>query len=276
MSDEVQWKELGRVAPDGLNEVRLALHWAAQVVSSVGATLLAPAPDDSHTNLEWLPRFEALAGRATERGLRAALRIRDLNLLVIDGDGAIVVERAFSGHTLDEMMDGLSDLAGSPLKRPSSVPPEHPVSAGHKFASPDPAALEEMSRWFGDAAIALEELVATNSEASDVRCWPHHFDIALLIQAGVASDGAPQTIGVGMTPGDENIPEPYWYVTPWPVLDRSDLPQLDSGGEWRTDEWFGALLRGTRVVEAGDGSLQHAAVRAFLQSAVAAGHQLLR
>ena len=57
MSDEAQWKELGRVAPDSLKEVRLALHWAAQVVSSLGATLLPPAPDDSHTNLDFLSRY---------------------------------------------------------------------------------------------------------------------------------------------------------------------------------------------------------------------------
>src|ERR1041384_4350124 len=44
-----------------LVDARLQLHHAAQLVAGLGISYLPRRDDDSHTNLEWLPAFNALA-----------------------------------------------------------------------------------------------------------------------------------------------------------------------------------------------------------------------
>src|SRR5512135_1422448 len=80
------WLHVGERAPTELVDARLQLHWAAQLVSAVGTTLLPAAADDSHTNLEWLAEPALLAGQLTADTprCRAALRPADLRLYVLD------------------------------------------------------------------------------------------------------------------------------------------------------------------------------------------------
>jgi len=54
--------------------------------------------------------------------------------------------------------------------------------------------------------------------ASDVLCWPHHFDIATLVT--FASD---RSSSVGLSPGDGSYDEPYYYVNVHPQPDPAQL-----------------------------------------------------
>jgi hypothetical protein len=112
----------------------------------------------------------------------------------------------------------------------------------------------------------LESLRDRTSGASEVRCWPHHFDIATLVDIG---SGA--TVGVGLEPGDTYYVEPYFYVNRHPrPADKTLATTLDGNGSWHTREWIGAVLPGSRVSPA-DG--QREQIDAFLDSAV---HAMLR
>ena len=57
-----EWRRLGSVDPRELSPARLEVHHAAQVVSAIGITHLPHQPDDSHTNLEWIPALETFGG----------------------------------------------------------------------------------------------------------------------------------------------------------------------------------------------------------------------
>src|SRR5262245_50927356 len=102
------WLPLGTIAPTALVEARSDLHWAAQLVSAPGSTLLPAAADASHTNLEWLPRSSLLAGHLID-GRRAALRFADLALVVLDGDEDVVVERSLIDASFAEALRWLAD-----------------------------------------------------------------------------------------------------------------------------------------------------------------------
>jgi hypothetical protein len=57
---------------------------------------------------------------------------------------------------------------------------------------------------------------AAIAEASEVRCWPHHFDLGSLIVVETSADGElTKSIGIGLSPGDEAHAEPYFYVSPF-------------------------------------------------------------
>jgi hypothetical protein len=107
-----------------------------------------------------------------------------------------------------------------------------------------------------------------------VLCWPHHFDIASLVVLETDPDGdSMRSVGVGLSPGDASIEEPYWYVNHDPETGRADLPALPAG-EWMRGDWTGAVLRARELVAAGDARSQQARLRAYLGAAFAASREL--
>lgn len=79
----------------------------------------------------------------------------------------------------------------------------------------DPGATRLLADWFGFATSVLEELRAEaragEREATRVQLWPEHFDLA--IDLGDDDTGSHGTFGA--SPGDEEHPESYLYVTHW-------------------------------------------------------------
>ena len=216
-------------------DTRLQLHWAAQAAAAVGRTALPPQPDDSHHSCTWSDEHEALVQVVDDGGYRSGLRPRDCALLFIQGD--VVDAYPLAGRTLDDGFRFLEERVGRTLLRPAMGLPDHPVAHGAKF-TPDAGDLARLGRGYAEASRQLERVRASHPEASPVRCWPHHFDIATLL-----SLGGERTIGAGWVPGDAQIPEPYWYVTPWPHPDPATLPPL-AAGDWNTEGWVGAVRKG--------------------------------
>lgn len=228
-------------------------HWAAQIVSAAGSSLLPAQPDFSHTNLGWSAEHEALLGQPLAEGRQAGLRLRDLSLFVTGSDARL----SLPGSSVEAGLAWLSETLGASLTLPKHDMPAQPAVLGP--GNP------ELASWFATADAQIEGV----AEGRSVRCWPHHFDIATLL---VIDEGKPaeeaRSIGVGMTPGDGSYPEPYWYVTPWPYPDAATtLSPLPGHARWHTEGWTGAVLVGDRNPDV---------VHEFLSSAVSACRALLR
>jgi hypothetical protein len=108
--------------------------------------------------------------------------------------------------------------------------------------TPDADDLAKLARMYAQAAELLARI------HTPVRLWPHHFDVAVLIDK----------LGVGFLAGDDEIDEPYWYVYNTPMPDP--LPALRVG-EWHRGHWTGAVLKGDPDA---------ATIEAFLREAMAA------
>jgi hypothetical protein len=273
----VAWEALGNVSPRQLVEARLLLHHAAQLVAAAGRCLVAPRPDDGHTSLEWRGGARALAGQEVSgpRPWRAALRVDDLSLAVLVRDGE-ASRLALPGHTRAEafawLVERAGELAAAPgrlrLEAPYSIP-EHPVGGGAPFTRGAAGSLAELARWVANGDALLRAWAETRLAASPVRLWPHHFDVGSVLPL----DGRgkePSSIGVGLSLGDEGIPEPYLYATPWPRPEAEPLPDLPAGGRWHREGWTGAVLTGGEIAEAGNGTAQAAEAGAFLAGTVEA------
>jgi len=273
---ENPWTRLGAVPPEDLVPGRRIAHHAAQLASAPAATWLAPEDDWSHENLGWESASEALVGRPVA-GWRAGLRLRDLTLLVL-GDEASALDlvgrsRDDASRWLVGQFEAARGEPSGPLELPAHEIPDHPVAHGEPFPTTDPEALAELSRWFAIADMALRALAVWEDRASPVRCWPHHFDLATLVTLAGSGEDA-RTVGLGFSPGDGGIPEPYFYVTPWPYPDADALPPLPAGS-WNTEGWVGAVLRGAEVV-AWPASERRARVEGFLDVASEAARELIR
>ena len=164
------------------------------------------------------------------------------------------------------------------LPMPSVLPESNPrVKLGpvKPFAGADETFVE-LSRYYSNSALVIGEITAADARASEMLCWPHHFDIATLLPLDAAADVSSEearSVGIGMTPGDGGVDVPYFYVTPWPYPPVEGLPELDGGGHWNTEGWVGALLRGDAIE--GDAGVQRDQVASFVTSAVAASISLL-
>lgn len=208
-----------------LHDARIQVHDALQAAAGVGRTLLPPRPDDSHHSFAWLEEHGALVQDCVAGRFRAGLRLRDLTLLILDEQ---VIEFPLCGRTVEDGFRFYEEATGFEIERA-------PVTSG--TLSPDTADLAQLARMYGQAAAILEHVRARHPQATEVRLWPHHFDIAVLLDK----------TGVGFLAGDDAIDEPYWYVYNTPMPDA--LPALATG-EWHRGEWTGAVLRGDPEAEA--------------------------
>ena len=275
MHTTVPWPLVGNLDPAGLVDTRLQAHHAAQLVVALGIAFLPPATDDSHTNLEWLPG-RALASRTIpgKPPFRGALRLDPLILLVLDEAGDVLDEYRLSGRTLAQGFRWLTEAvraAGAPAdqltdRKHYSIP-AHPVSDGAQF-HPDEGGSRELSAYYHAASLALGEVAARRPDASEVRCWPHHFDIATLITLGPGI-----TVGAGLSPGDDSYAEPYYYVTPYPYP-KAPFPELRSGF-WHSTGWVGAVLPASLICRGTTAASQQDLVQSFLGDAIAACESVL-
>jgi hypothetical protein len=223
--------------------------------------------------MTWLDGANALATEIVDavRPFRVGLRIADLTLLFIDtpdGDKGVfpLLER-----TRNEAIAWLRARIGDAGRDPAamrttlhfSIAP-HPTDSGSAFVRKGDA-LEELAHWYHSAYSVLETRRARTTGAGEVRCWPHHFDLATLI---TCSSGPFQTIGIGMSPGDSSYDEPYFYVgpSPRPTFDVAEL----AAGHWHTTDWWGAVLTASEIVAQASRAEQGALVNRFIDSALEA------
>ncbi|MFI5310387.1 MAG: hypothetical protein ACHQQ3_04075 [Gemmatimonadales bacterium] len=273
-----EWQATVPSAARTLTDARLQLHHATQFGTALGISYLEKEADDSHTNLGWNGELGALVSHevnANGSAIAIGVRVADLTLLVTRAS-AVSATIPLAGQTIASATESLRralareglDPRKYTLARHYEIP-AHAVSLGNPFNGTNRGAFEEMSKWFGNAALELEALAGRTRGASAVRLWPHHFDIATLVT--VTSNASS---GAGMSAGDHYYDEPYFYVNAYPAPPADQLTDpLAGGGTWHTHEWVGAVLPGSRVT--GDAREQRAQVRAYLDSAVTACRRLV-
>lgn len=81
--------------------------------------------------------------------------------------------------------------------------------------------------------------------------WPGHFDLCMMWIPGEKIPGqdpdneeySDKQMNFGFTLGDEGIPEPYFYVTAYPLPEAFPNLDLPAGATWHTEGFSGAVLR---------------------------------
>jgi hypothetical protein len=273
-----EWRRLRPELAPRLTDARLQVHHAAQLAAAIGISYLPAESDDSHTNLEWNERLSALVSRSAGAApTQLAVRLPPFELLTVVG-GQPRASFALDGCTMAEAVSWVREQLAAGGLEPGSytlpthyVIPPHPVGESAPFDAHDDVAFGQLAAWYSDSARVLSALASSTPNASPVRCWPHHFDIATLIDVGPTNAGGRATVGLGMEPGDAYYAEPYFYASlyPSPSADAPRAP-LEGSGLWHTRDWVGAVLPGSRLTSAD----QRVQVDAFLASALRSGREL--
>lgn len=265
--------QLLTLPPEKLTAARLEIHWAAQVVAAVGATYLPYHPDMSHTSLSLDPQGHMLGQEVKpSKHFRAALDFRQLRL-ELQGHSAKGYEPVSSYnlamHKLDAAFDwmdqSLQAYAGAALSRPlmrqAELPwqlPPHPLGSGAVFAAPNDS-FGELYHWLVNAESILQEIYNLHPmNATRLALWPKHFDMFFSFIRPAYS------VGIGFSPGDAVLKEPYFYIKPAPMLTHP-LPTL-SCGEWLEGKWSGAVLTASEILAMDSAEAQRALTWKFLYS----------
>lgn len=260
------WDSIHSTQVEDLRNARLEAHWASQTLIAVTDVVLDRMGDDSQSNLGWNATSQALETHTLPGGEVLAFHPARMELHFTNSGATF----SLHGKTIDDVLawvQGASaiDFTSVPTLRDYDMP-GHPVQEEKPFSAPG-AVHAELARWFHHANELFLPIQKEHPDASPVRCWPHHFDLATLLSFDPEKDPhEARSIGVGFSPGDSGYEEPYFYVNPWPRDDFSPLPDLPIGAHWHTDGWFGAVLPASTLIQQ---NASHADVDAFLHAAMA-------
>lgn len=269
------WRLLSTGDVTIFESARLTLHYAVQLLASFGQALAEPQDDDSHRSMTWDSKRDAFRSEPSRAGLRALLDVPAFTLEVwLDESRTGALD--LNGRTPNEARRWLEDaLANARTPAPVLEWPEYDLPARPEawdgVLEPDGTALDALAAWFGSAESLLHPLAEGTREASTVRCWPHHFDLATLLSfPGDGPEDEGRYVGLGLSPGDASRALPYYYVNGSPAPAPGDLPPLRGPGQWNTEGWVGAVLTAEEVLGASDAPAQRAVVAEFLTEAQSA------
>ncbi len=253
--------------PTALVAARLHLHWAVQLPAAAAHASLEKREDWSHTNLGWSHRLGALVTHSLRGDLVVGLRVEDLGLLLVR-EHEVIAEKSLEGCRLDQGMDWLAAAIADATQAPIALEfldhamPDHPVQRGALFkAQAHARELETLALWIANAHDLLEHFVGEDAQASAVRLWPHHFDIASRF-----SFGDDRVINLGFSFGDDSFKEPYAYVGPWPHPTQEGDPPALRYGTWHDDGFFAAVFLASEALQ-GTPTGQASRFEAFFEQA---------
>lgn len=253
------WNDIPPTEPT-LPRARRHAHHAAQLASAAGLVALGGYEGEAQEDfphesgaLRWVDgRLEA----QPVQGVRVGLELATLTLVADEQ------RLTLDGLTPADGRQWVGDVTGLDLSGFES-PYDLGSPAPERFESSPP--LPTLAAWYRASERTLRPIARMHG-ASPLLLWPHHLDLATLLDLG---DG--RSIGVGFSPGDASSPEPYLYVTAWPAPLDAALPMLPAGS-WQQDSWFGARLGATELL---GHPRRGALVDAFLRAAVNASALLL-
>jgi len=233
--------------PNALQDTRIQLHWASQLMSAAADAKMEKAADDSHSNLAWRIENSSLEGRT---GITL-----NVPTFSIEYQNDVFELR---GKTLSDAKVWLEQILDSEVTFRDYEMPEHSVAKDAPF-SPNESHLNDIAKWLSFGLEALQP-------HGECRVWPHHFDLGFWNPG--EQDG--KSIGGGFSIGDNHFDQPYFYVNPYGIDRPENLPQLKYG-HW-TEKWTGAVFTADEILATSDP--QHAASE-YVSTAVEYGGQLL-
>ncbi len=260
----LQEAEIRRCAPKDLGRARAMGHKIIQFVTRAARANLPAEPDDSHSNIGWSSSLKSFLSQPFKGNGSATFIGASISPLSIGvfRDAQIVAALPLENTTegdaaawLDTELQQLGLNPASSVTLPYELP-KHVADTRTFSSGADSAALSTLSAWFDLAHSLLSEFAVANAQLSPgpspVRCWPHHFDIATYVSLEAGDFESAKAIGVGMSPGDENYDQPYFYINPWPHLDAAELPELPVPGHWHSEGFVGAIATADEILSSSE------------------------
>jgi hypothetical protein len=242
-------------------ETRDAVHVYAQVIGDWRTSCLA------HRKHWW-----QITVYPSVRGLTTGMIQAGIDFeLELDLQQDRLLGQVAGGDTLSEPLGGRSgrDLAGivASFLTDQGIDPDL-VPVDKKRESHDVTTSgysPNIAESLGTAVRSISAAIASfrapiAEETSPIQIFPHHFDLAMLWLPGEKIPGqdpaneemSDKQMNFGFAFGDASIPEPYFYVTAYPLPDALPGLALPEGTNWQSEGFSGAVLLYRRLLEEND------------------------
>ncbi|MFY0688338.1 MAG: hypothetical protein JXQ90_14285 [Cyclobacteriaceae bacterium] len=252
MSQRYEWFHFSEMDFDELSSLRVQYHQAIQNVAAVGRTFLAKSEDDQNAVLSWVPGLWRMAGKwvKANKTFRSSFSLDDCKVYLVDEKVNTIGSFDLAGQTYTQVMIWLEEQIGTLLLTHSELSMNLPYELsdevfqkGEKFDKFDLQLSHDFGGLYHSPWIIFSELKNKYESSSDIRIWPHHFDIAMTITLKETGEEATNTtLTLGMFPGDEHNVEPYFYVASWPHIQSEPKQKIVAGTKWVSDDWTGTVL----------------------------------
>ncbi|GET43667.1 hypothetical protein [Microseira wollei] len=175
-----EWQITGKINPKDLTESRLQLHYGIQFIAATGAALAAPKPDYNHTSLGWNSQLKAFVGEPIKanKTFSVALATVSITSFLLDKKGNQIPELSLDKQTLAQAMnrhrEEIAKLGAEAEKvvfidYPPDDFPDHEIARGTPFdASSSETGRQELAKYYANANLLLQEIVAEHKEASPI------------------------------------------------------------------------------------------------------------
>jgi len=277
-TSEKKWKLQTLPYDENIHQVLQQQHHAAQFIALAGHHLISQQPDDSNTNMQYVPDEELLLGNRLPNGISVALHLTDLIIRILDQENKGIKMISLEGKTkqavFEELKQNLSDWGVVVVDFKNELHyemPAHQLDKGSAFSVKDKHSFIENTIYRHNADIVISEIAKTFKKAETVRIWPHHFDTGSFFPLSHNNKGElTQSIGIGWAIPDSMVSEPYYYLSYWsekPITGKAKLNLLDAG-KWMLPNWNGAVLKHSEILKEKSSERQYKLVESFFKSGI--------
>jgi hypothetical protein len=229
---------------------RKYLHQVVQLVGAFPRSLLQHDPSDETASLLWNADISGLVSQEVTHvkgSFQVGLSFSEFQLIILQDDKKVSALDLHGGSVMDGLKwlkEELAKMNFDASKFNLDLPYEiEKYDLGSRL-HPNDDTLKLFSELYQLSHSVLDKVAAGFENAYDIRCWPDHFDLATLLPLAYDNKGAvTKSFGVGLSPGDDGITEPYMYVNVWPELAYELLSKHNLiKGIWNQFGWSGAVL----------------------------------
>ena len=225
------------------------LHQASQYVATAAISFLDKKADDSHTNLGWDIESSHIESRFFDKNNQLIFNLLNFELMWVN-DEQIKAKIDLQTKTHKEILNWIKSTA---LK--NGINKEYVYSLHYDL--PYPTLTDDHVFTFDSSEVAdyivrqdiakeaFQTFLNEHKLKSDIRIWPHHFDLGIYTQVDKAGK---LFIGAGLAVPDTLVDDLYYYVSGYyagTAINTSELEGLTLG-DFRKD-WKGATLASFQI-----------------------------
>jgi len=236
------WQKLNPVGIDDLENTRIHLHKAVQLVAAAARSYLSEHKDDQNALLEWVPKDKIIQSKpfGEEKDIYVSLDLEKF-ILSIRKAKKMKEHLVLSGMTYPLAFGWLQvklDKFGLDAEQFDDQAPYKLTNYGFDHSKElqiHQKSADELTKHFSNAFDLFSEVKLENVKKSRISMRARTFDMGLELHGDTR-------MRIGFSPGDENYIEPYFYLARLDKMKPPDsLPDLNDG-LWNNKDWFGALI----------------------------------
>jgi len=246
------WQPLSLIYTKEMADTFRLIHQACQFIAITSKSVFPPRYDDSHTTFFWNYNNNCFVSEWMhfEKTFRLEVDPVKLRINIVNYGGEELASLKMIGRTRKEVYGQLRQMlttAGIKVEHFATDMhydlPEHSVFKGGKYLIINKDLNQEISKYYSNAYLVLNNLKGMMPASEEIRCWPHHFDITFDNKINYPDSDNYYVLTSGFSPSDGILEKPFFYVGLKNIGFNTFSEKFKlTYGKWMTGELTGTYL----------------------------------